>query len=258
MATIGIADFSVGQTDYIANFNTWIDFSESWATEVETARGGYANLDARLDAIVAGTGGLAITDLTIGTTGAINDGNLFIRSGTNIAAFQTAFTQGTTGNPDSLDIGVFEADEWSGSPPWGSTASAWIADFDRGQIAFVDQADQAYMRIFDGTTWNSWVAVGGQSYITVASAQTVANNVTCFVDVSGGAFTMTLPASPNTNQPIKIQLASTTPFATNNLTIAGNGNSFLAPDGTTDTDLLVDYNVNGLTLNFDGTYWGWS
>lgn len=149
MASIGISNFSVGQTDYIANLNTWITFSETWASETETARGGFASLNARLN------------------------------------------------NMDS--------------------------DTD---------------------------------YVTASSTQTVASlNMVVFADTSGGAFTLTLPASPSANEYVRIKHASTTSWQANNLTIAGNGKSFLGPDGSTDTTLVLDTDLGGVELVYNGTYW---
>lgn len=51
MASSGVT-FSAGQTNYIEYLNTLTTFSETWATEVETARDGEANLNARLVGMV--------------------------------------------------------------------------------------------------------------------------------------------------------------------------------------------------------------
>lgn len=48
MASSGVS-FTFGSVTYIADLETLRAFAETWATEMETARGGQASLDARLD-----------------------------------------------------------------------------------------------------------------------------------------------------------------------------------------------------------------
>jgi hypothetical protein len=50
MADSGL-EFTLGQTDYIAELNDFVTFAETWATETEVARGGESTLDDRLDTI---------------------------------------------------------------------------------------------------------------------------------------------------------------------------------------------------------------
>lgn len=48
MASTGVT-FTFGSVTYIADLETFRTFAETWATETETARGGQANLNARLN-----------------------------------------------------------------------------------------------------------------------------------------------------------------------------------------------------------------
>jgi hypothetical protein len=73
-----------------------------------------------------------------------------------------------------------------------------------------------------------------------------------FVDTSGGAKTMTLPASATLGDTIRINdLAGS--FATNNLTVARNG---LKIQGGTD-DLLIDVNQSSFGLVYSNSTYGW-
>ena len=90
-------------------------------------------------------------------------------------------------------------------------------------------------------TWN----------IASSNATMTANNG-YFVDTSGGAKTMTLPASATLGDTIRINdLAGS--FATNNLTVARNG---LKIQGSTD-DLLIDVNQSSFGLVYSNSTYGW-
>ncbi len=58
MADWSDIEHAAGDTDYIAHLNTLVSRSQAVATEVETARGGAANLDARLDGLLDASAGL--------------------------------------------------------------------------------------------------------------------------------------------------------------------------------------------------------
>jgi len=73
-----------------------------------------------------------------------------------------------------------------------------------------------------------------------------------FVDTSGGAKTMTLPASATLGDTIRIN-DLTGSFATNNLTVARNG---LKIQGLTD-DLLIDVNQSSFGLVYSNSTYGW-
>ena len=92
-----------------------------------------------------------------------------------------------------------------------------------------------------GMTWNV-----ANSNITM----TVSNGY--FVDTSGGAKTMTLPASATLGDTIRINdLAGS--FATNNLTVARNGHKI---QGVAD-DLLIDADQSSFGLVYSNSTYGW-
>ena len=70
-----------------------------------------------------------------------------------------------------------------------------------------------------------------------------------YVDSSGGAFTITLEASPTTNKEIEI-IDSTGNCASFNVTVAGNGNNIV---GSANYVMATDY--EGLRLIFNGSNW---
>lgn len=71
-------------------------------------------------------------------------------------------------------------------------------------------------------------------------------------DTSGGAFTITLPASPATNDYVAIADYKGT-FATNNLTINSNGLNLM---GSVQT-LVLNVNYRNATLVYSGATQGW-
>jgi hypothetical protein len=74
---------------------------------------------------------------------------------------------------------------------------------------------------YNGTQWTG--LGGGNPWATTSTSITVAANDRYFVDTFAGAVTITLPASPQAGDQVRlIDLRGT--FDTNNLTIARNGN----------------------------------
>lgn len=93
-----------------------------------------------------------------------------------------------------------------------------------------------------GFTWHS---------TNVTAALTMVKGMGYFVDTSGGAVTLTLPASPNRGDTIKvIDLGSA---GTNNITIARNGNKI---QGVTE-DLTVSTDDAAFALVYNDTNTDW-
>lgn len=129
------------------------------------------------------------------------------------------------------------------------------------------------IKVWDGTVWQpvgvaipngsitingSQVNLGGSITIpTGPTAQAVSSNITMaanynyFVDTSS-ARTLTLPASPSVGDSIAVYDASGL-AATNNITIARNGNNI---NGTA-ANAIIDVNNSGSTFVYTGSTVGW-
>lgn len=83
-----------------------------------------------------------------------------------------------------------------------------------------------------------------------SSAATLVAFETALADTNGGAFTLTLPASPSTNDEIIITDAAGT-FGTNNLTVGRNG-STIQGDAS---DLVCDIDNVAIRLHYTGSDW---
>jgi hypothetical protein len=104
----------------------------------------------------------------------------------------------------------------------------------------------------DGTEWVSQLpSAGGITYTTVKTSNyTASANDGVQTDTSGGAFTVTLPATPAVGDQV-IVVDSAGSWATNNLTVGRNGSTI---NGSA-TDLTCD--ISGVSVQFvySGTTW---
>jgi hypothetical protein len=108
----------------------------------------------------------------------------------------------------------------------------------------------------DALTWNgsalAWAAlpVAGITYVSVTGNYTAANREGVLANTSGGAFTVTLPASPSTGAQVVVA-DSGNAWGTNNLTVGRNGSTI----GGLAENLVC--NINGVSVQFvyDGTTW---
>ena len=93
------------------------------------------------------------------------------------------------------------------------------------------------------------------SFLTKAGTTKTANYTVLdtdqciYVDSSGGAFTITLEASPSTNKEIEI-IDSVGSCGTNNVTVDGNGNNVVGS-----TTALMNGNYIAFVLKYNGTQW---
>lgn len=90
---------------------------------------------------------------------------------------------------------------------------------------------------FEYYNGSTWLPVGAFQNVDATSNVTASNKQQIFCNTSGGAFTVTLPASPVKGDSIRIFDVANT-FDTNNLTIARNGNPIMgdAANMTIDTE----------------------
>jgi len=106
---------------------------------------------------------------------------------------------------------------------------------------------------WEGYNGSAWTGLGGGNpWASTSTDITIAANDRYFVDTSGAARTITLPASPQTGDQVSLlDLAST--FDTNNLTIGRNS---LKINGAT-ADLVVDVEDAAIQLVYTGATYGW-
>lgn len=136
-------------------------------------------------------------------------------------------------------------------PPVGTTAQrpgGIDASFVAGALRF--NTTIGALEYYNGT---AWVAPGKLTYNTItASGTTMANNNVYFVNTTGGAVTITLPASPSLGDTVRIlDIAKT--FDNNNLTVARNG-QLIQGDAQ---DLTVNIEGAAFELMYSGATFGW-
>ena len=103
----------------------------------------------------------------------------------------------------------------------------------------------------NGTTWTSAVLpAGGLTYVVKTSNYTTQDKEGVLANTSGGAFTVTLPATPSTGAQVVVADAAGT-WGTNNLTIGRNGSTIAGVA----QDLVCDISGVSVQLVYDGTTW---
>lgn len=103
----------------------------------------------------------------------------------------------------------------------------------------------------NGTTWTSAVLpAGGLTYVYKTSTYTTQDKEGVLADTSGGAFTVTLPASPSTGAQVVVADAGAS-WGTNNLTVGRNGSTI----GGLAENLVCDITGASVQLVYDGSTW---
>ena len=103
----------------------------------------------------------------------------------------------------------------------------------------------------DGTNWYE-IQTQGSDWLTKTGTYTAFAGDKIFANTTGGAFTITLPASPNVGDEVRfVDLANH--FDTNNLTVGRNSEKI---DGAT-SDLTVATEGAAFALVYSGSTYGW-
>jgi hypothetical protein len=103
----------------------------------------------------------------------------------------------------------------------------------------------------NGTAWtSSALPPGGLVYTFTTTPVTLTDKQGVLTDTSGGAFTVTLPATPSTGAQVVVADAGAN-WGTNNLTVGRNGSTI----GGLAQDLVCDISGANVQLIYDGTTW---
>ena len=200
-----------------------------------------------LDGVTATTAELNILDGVTSTTAELNilDGvtstaaELNILDGVTSTAAELNILDGVTSSTAELNI----LDAVSrGSLIYGNSS---------GATALLTKGSASTVLTSDGTDI-SWAApaASGVTYVTKTANYTTQDLEGVLANTSGGAFTVTLPASPSAGAQV-IVADSGDAFGTNNLTVARNGETI---DGTA-ADFVLD--ITGVSVQFvyNGSTW---
>jgi hypothetical protein len=174
---------------------------------------------------------------TISTTGNITAGNVL--GGANVNAItHTGTTVSVTGNITA------------GNVLGGANVNATL--FTGTTVSVTGNITSSYF-IGNGSLLTGISGGGGAFAWAIANSNiTMSANNGYFVDTTGGAKTMTLPASASIGDTIRINdLAGT--FASNNLTVARNGGNI---QGVAE-DLVVSVNQSSFGLAYSNGTYGW-
>jgi hypothetical protein len=124
-----------------------------------------------------------------------------------------------------------------------STGTAWDTSVAPGTTGNVLTSN--------GTNWLSAAAAsGGLAYIYTTTAVTATNNQGVLTNTAGGAFTVTLPATPSVGNQVVIADAGGS-WGTNNLTVARNGSTI----GGLAENLVCDISSVSVQFVYSGTTW---
>jgi len=189
-----------------------------------------------------------LTELQLGSIGA--------ELGATINEFSTDETMGNDSNTavptERAIVGYTQRDNMGTGhlvPPTGTTAERPTGDsLKTGGLRY-----NSTLVTWEGYNGTAWTGLGGGNpWATTSSNITVAANDRYFVNTSGGAVTVTLPASPQTGDSVRLlDLAGT--FDTNNLTVGRNS---LKINGATE-DLVVSTEDSAIGLVYTGATYGW-
>ena len=103
----------------------------------------------------------------------------------------------------------------------------------------------------NGTAWTSAaLPAGGLTYVYKTANYNVSNKEGVLADTSGGAFTVTLPATPATGDQVVVADAGAS-WGTNNLTVGRNGSTI----GGLAENLVCDITGASVQLVYDGSTW---
>lgn len=118
-------------------------------------------------------------------------------------------------------------------------------------VQFVAPGTNGNVLTSNGTTWTSAVLpAGGLTYVVKTANYTTQDKEGVLANTTGGAFTVTLPATPATGAQVVVADAGGV-WGTNNLTVGRNGSTI----SNVAQDLVCDISGVSVQLVYDGTTW---
>lgn len=137
----------------------------------------------------------------------------------------------------------------------------WSADingnlsYDNGDITVESIAVNVNLDVTGDASVDGNVSFAGWATTAQSSNYTASAGDFILADTSGGAWTVTLPASPSAGNRIRIKDHKAS-FKANNLTVDLNGGTILDDAGSqSSSDLICDVDSVDFELLFDGTDW---
>lgn len=237
----------------------------SFATTIANGVVTNAMLAGSIDLAAKVTGTLPVANGGTGQTtaqaainalaGATTSGQFLRGDGTNVtmSAIQAAdvptLNQNTTGTAANVTGTVAVANGGTGATTLA--ANNVLLGNGTSAVQAVAPGSSGNVLTSNGTTWTSAaVPAGGLTYLFKTANYTAADKQGVLADTSGGAFTVTLPATPATGAQVVVADAGGA-WGTNNLTVARNGSTI--------TGLAEDFvcNISGASVQlvYDGTTW---
>jgi hypothetical protein len=249
-----------GRADVTMSGTTTLSLTDSNAAQ--DARALYLNLSGTLsgaaDLVVPAlqksylvkngtTGGFAVTIKVTGQTG------VSIPNGKTVWVYNNGTDVVTAvDHIPSLTLGAALPVASGGTGATTLTANNVVIGNGTSAVQFVAPGTSGNLLTSNGTTWTSAVpAPGGIEYEVKTANYTAADKEGILADTSGGAFTVTLPATPATGAQV-IVADPTGDWDTNNLTIDRNGKTI---SGVAE-DLVCDISGASVQLVYDGTQHG--
>jgi hypothetical protein len=127
----------------------------------------------------------------------------------------------------------------------------WDSEYGTLNIFYQDVDSSQWVEISaTGGTIETPATAGGEAYTVITTTYTAVAGDYILANTTGGAFTITLPASPTAGDTINI-IDGFTQFSANNLTLARNGSTI---EGLS-SDIIVDVNDAKLKIIYNGTTW---